>query len=108
MSTVPRNRIWLWLGIVFLEPVIVLILGMMGLVSLSGLSIILAVAAVVISLLIWGASNWYFKFPIYLTFLYTINIIIVLAIAIGSMNLALTGRADWKGRTFTRQEVKWW
>jgi len=100
--------VWLWLGIAFLEPVIVLAIGLTGLMSLSRLSIILAVSAISTSLMIWGTSHLRFRFPIYLTFLYPVSVIVAIAIAIGSMALALTGQADWKGRTFAKPDVKWW
>ena len=100
--------VWLWLGIAFLEPIIVLFIGLAGLVSLSGLSIVLAAAAAVIALLIWGASHRCFGFPLYLTLLYPVSIMVVLAIAAGSVFFALTGRGDWRGRAFARPEVKWW
>ena len=98
--------VWLLLGLVFLQPVVVLAIGATG--ALSSLSMVLAFAAVVVSLLIWGASNLCFRFPMYLTLIYPINMIVALAIATGSMVFALTGRADWKGRTFVKREVKWW
>jgi chlorobactene glucosyltransferase len=100
--------VWLWLGIAFLEPVIVLAIGLTGLVSLSRLSIILAVSAIVTSLMIWGTSHLRFRFPIYLTFLYPVSVVLAIAIAIGSMAFALTGEAGWKGRTFAKPDVKWW
>jgi chlorobactene glucosyltransferase len=100
--------VWLWLGVAFLEPIIVLSIGLTSLVNLSSLSVVLAAAAAVTSLLIWGASHWCFGFPLYLTLLYPVSIIVALAIASGSMFLALTGRADWRGRVFARPEVKWW
>jgi chlorobactene glucosyltransferase len=100
--------VWLWLGIAFLEPIIVLAIGLTGLMSLSSLSVVLAAASAVTSLLIWGASHWCFGFPLYLAFLYPVSIIVALAIAAGSMFFALTGRADWRGRVFARPDVKWW
>jgi chlorobactene glucosyltransferase len=99
--------VWLWLGIVFLEPIIVLAIGLTGLVSLSSFFIVFAAAAVVVSILIWGASHWCFGFPIYLTFFYPVSIVVALAIAVGSMVFALTGKADWKGRAFAKPKVKW-
>ena len=83
-------------------------IGLTGLVSLSSPSIVLAAAAAVTSLLIWGASHWCFGFPLYLTLLYPISMMVALAIAAGSMFFALTGRADWRGRVFARPEIKWW
>jgi chlorobactene glucosyltransferase len=98
--------VWLWLGIAFLEPLVVLLVGLAT--GFSSLSIVLAAMGIVVSAMIWGASNRCFGFPLHLTFFYPVNMVLVLAIAAGSLFFALTGRADWKGRTFARQEVKWW
>ena len=85
-----------------------LLIGLTGLVSLSSLSIVLAAAAAGVALMIWGASHWCFGFPLYLTLLYPVSMIVLLAIAAGSMFFTLTGRADWRGRVFARPEIKWW
>ena len=98
--------VWLWLGVAFLEPLVVFLIGLAT--GFSSLYIVLAAMGILVSAMIWGASNRCFGFPFYLTFLYPVNMILVLAIAAGSLFFALTGRADWKGRTFARQEVKWW
>ena len=98
--------VWLWLGIAFLEPVVVLIVGSVA--GLSGLSMIIATISVVVAAMIWGADHRCFGFPLYLTLLYPVSMVLVLTIAAGSLIFALTGRADWKGRTFAKQEVKWW
>lgn len=100
--------IWMWLGIAFIEPIIVLAIALAGLVSLSAFSIFLATAAIAISLVIWGISNWRFHFPMYLTLLYPLTIAIALSIAIGSIISALTGKINWKGRTFSRPNIRWW
>ena len=89
--------IWLWLAIVFLEPLVVLALRIAG-VPISDLSLILAGAAIGISLLLWGISLWRFRFPIHLTFLYPVSMLIGFVIAIYSMIVTLSGRALWKGR----------
>ena len=100
--------VWLWLGIAFLGPLIVLIMGLTGLINLSQFSIILAAASAVTAFLIWGASHWCFGFPLYLALLYPVSMVVALAIAAGSMFFAMTGRADWRGRVFARPGLKWW
>lgn len=99
--------VWLWIGIIFLQPIVIIIMKLAG-VSFSSLSVILSVISIIISLTIWGLSNWRFKFPIYLTFLYPINVILAILIAMSSMGFALTGKAKWKERTFEKQKIKLW
>jgi chlorobactene glucosyltransferase len=98
--------VWLWIVLAFLSPIIILIMG----ISMSNIpqySMILAGIDVIFSLLIWGVSHWRFRFPFYLTFLYPISVILMLIIALGSMVLTITGRANWKGRTFMKPKLKW-
>jgi len=99
--------IWLWLGVVFLEPLIMLLLGITG-IHVSGVSLGLAAAAVALSLLLWGITHWRFGFPLYLVFFYPITMLLSVAIAMNSMVLTVRGRATWKGRTLARQELRWW
>jgi len=89
--------IWLWLAIAFLEPLVVLALRIAG-VPISDLSLMLAGAAIGISLLLWGISLWRFRFPIHLAFLYPLSMLIGFVIAMYSMIATLSGRALWKGR----------
>jgi len=99
--------VWLCIGTAFLEPIMALFLGLMGL-KLSFLTFTLAGIGVLFSLMIWGASHWRFGFPIYLTFLYPVSVILLLIIAFSSMIFALTGKAGWKGRYFTKPKIGWW
>lgn len=99
--------IWLWLGVVFWEPLIVLVLGMTG-APVSRLSLGLAVTAVAGSLLLWGITHWRFRFPLYLALFYPVTMLLAVTIAMYSMVLTLAGRATWKGRTLIRQTIRWW
>jgi chlorobactene glucosyltransferase len=99
--------IWLCLGFVFIEPIIVLFIKAIG-SNFGSFSSILAGSSILLSILIWGASNSFFHFPIYFTFFYPINIIIALIIAFSSMAFALTGKAIWKGRQFAKHKAEWW
>ena len=98
--------IWIWLSVVFFSPLIVLALWFTG-VHIPSLSIILAAASVTIASVLWGITYWRFGFPLYLTFLYPVSMILIFTIAMSSIILTLTGRTTWKGRTLIRQKVHW-
>jgi chlorobactene glucosyltransferase len=98
--------IWLWVGTVFLEPLLVALLGL-TIVPLPELSLRLAATAIAVSLLLWGITHWRFGFPLYLTLFYPLTIILVVIIAMSSMALTLAGRTTWKGRTLFRQRIRW-
>lgn len=98
--------VWICIGFSFLQPVVLLLVRLAG-VKLSSLSLVLSVIGVFLSLMIWGMSHWRFRFPIYLAFLYPISVILLLTIAFGSMILAITGKAVWKGRYFVKPKIIW-
>jgi len=98
--------IWLWLGVVFLEPPLLLALSLVG-VPLAGFSPGLAIAAIALALLLWGLFCWRFEFPLYLAFLYPVIIALVIFIALRSLLFTLRGRATWKGRTLDRPKIHW-
>jgi chlorobactene glucosyltransferase len=96
--------IWLWLGLVFLAPLIALgwwiISGRPATSPLPGL----AIPAIAGALLLWGVTYWRFGLPLYMAVLYPITILLAVFIAMRSMAFTLTGRVTWKGRTVVRQE----
>jgi chlorobactene glucosyltransferase len=94
--------IWLYLLMLFWEPLIILALGFAGAVSSE--SLIPAAWAVVLSLLLWGFTHWRFGFPLYLTFLYPLTMLLTVVIALRSMVFTLAGRATWKGRRLARPQ----
>jgi len=96
--------VWLWLGIVFWEPLIVIILGVIG-VSMPVLSPVLAAAAIALSLLLWALSHRRFGFPLYLSFFYPLSMLLVNIIAGRSVWLTLRGQAMWKGRILGKSQV---
>jgi len=93
--------VWLWLALVFWEPLIVLVLSLIG-GFVSWISLSLAVGAVALSLVLWGITYWRFGFPLYLTLLYPLSVILAVTIAMRSMLLTVLGQATWKGRTLAR------
>jgi chlorobactene glucosyltransferase len=102
----PFLFVWLWTGMVFWEPLVVLVLEIAG-VPLPRFSPTLAAVAVAESLLLWGIAYWRFDFPRYLVFFYPVSVLLCVAIAVRSMVLTLTGRATWKGRRLTRKRIRW-
>lgn len=79
--------IWAWLGIVFLVP-------LLGALRLEAK----AIAAVALTLLLFGTFYLRFRLPLYLTLCYPLTIGLALVIAFRSLILTWTGRAVWKGR----------
>ena len=98
--------IWLWLGVVFLEPPLLLALSLVG-VPLAGFSPGLALAAMALAFLLWGLFCWRFGFPLYLACLYPVIMALVIFIALRSLLLTLQGRTTWKGRTLSRPKIHW-
>jgi chlorobactene glucosyltransferase len=102
----PFVFVWLWIGIVFLQPAFMILLAVAG-VPLSAYSLATAAAGVLLALLLWGISDRCFRFPLYLALLYPITIVLALVIAGRSVALAVRGRSTWKGRTLVRVPVRW-
>ena len=84
--------IWLWLGIVFLAPLLV---ALSGNVYAGGPSISL-------SLVLWAMFYRRFHFPLYLTLFYPFTVTIGVLLAFRSMAWTMTGRSVWKGRVLAR------
>jgi chlorobactene glucosyltransferase len=95
--------IWLWLAVVFLEPLIVLALGLAGL-HLSAASFWLAALAALGALLLWAIAYRRFGVPSYLAFLYPASMLLTVVIALRSVAVTLTGRAMWKGRRLSAMQ----
>mgnify|MGYP005849052077 CR=1 FL=1 len=96
--------IWLWLGLVFLEPLLVLTWGVIGGRLPAWPLAQLASISVTGSLLLWAITYWRFGFPLYLAPLYPVTILLAILVAMRSKALTLTGQATWKGRTLFRRE----
>jgi chlorobactene glucosyltransferase len=99
--------VWAWLAIVFLLPVAVLIAAMLG-VPVPKVDAGIALVGVALGLASWGICHLRFGFPLRMTPLYPVTILLALYIAVRSVVLALRGRATWKGRTLAQHPVRWW
>lgn len=103
----PFIAVWLWLGTVFLLPVGVLLKALLGF-PMPALDLAVALAGVAAGLVSWGLCHVRFGFPLYLTPLYPITLLLALVIAVRSVTLVLRERTTWKGRRLIQHSVRWW
>jgi chlorobactene glucosyltransferase len=97
--------VYIWLGALFLEPLIVLIARMLGLTPTASLSEL--AACIGLSLLVWCIPYIELGFPLPLGFIYPITILANEAAAFRSLILSLIGHLSWKGRPLARPKWKW-
>ena len=89
---------WTWIGIVFLEPIAMLILHGLGFRPSffpASLAWIAVLEATLLFLLIYAR----FRFPIYLALFYPLHIIVLVWLAFRSLISTLRGTAGWKDRS---------
>lgn len=103
---IPFVLAWLWLGIVFLQPLVILARGLAG-APTPPLSWGLAAGAVGLSILLWGIISWRLSLPRYLHFFYPLIILLGVILAFCSLALTLAGRTTWKGRRLIRHNLRW-
>ncbi|MGE5377788.1 MAG: glycosyltransferase [Bacteroidota bacterium] len=96
---------WLWIGCVFLEPLIVLLLNGLG-TPPGYFPASLAWIAVLESLLLFALAYRRFRIPPYLVWLYPVSIILFVTLALRSLNFAWQGRHDWKDRSLPRPAIR--
>lgn len=99
--------VWLWLAVVFCEPLIWLLLSASR-AAIESSNVTLASASVLQSILLWGIVHQRCRFPRYLTLLYPLTMLAALGIAVRSLVLTLRGSATWKGRLLVGQKGRWW
>jgi len=96
---------WLWIGCVFLEPVLVILLDWLGM-PLSYFPLSLAWIAVLESLLLFVIAYHYSRIPLYLVWFDPVSIAIFVTLALRSLIFAWQGRHDWKDRSLPRPVIK--
>jgi chlorobactene glucosyltransferase len=96
---------WLWIGCVFLEPVLVILLDWLGM-PLSYFPLSLAWIAVLESLLLFVIAYHYSRIPLYLVWFYPVSIAIFVTLALRSLIFAWQGRRDWKDRSLPRPVIR--
>jgi chlorobactene glucosyltransferase len=96
---------WLWIGCVFLEPLVVILLGWLGRPPAYFPSW-LAWIAVVESMLLFAFAYRRSKIPLQLVLFYPASIILFVTLALRSLNFAWQGRHDWKDRSLPRPVIR--
>jgi len=96
---------FIWLMLMFWEPLIMLALVISGLVTQAQFTAV--VACLGLSILLWFIPYGEMKIPVFLAILYPISTIANFGIAIRSFAHNLGGRAVWKGRSIARTRWKW-
>jgi len=98
--------IWVWIAIVFLEPPLVLLLGMFN-APILGTSIWLALIACLEASLLWGLTLWRFRFPLWIVILYPLTVLLSEFVAFKSIHSTLIGQSTWKGRSINKPKISW-
>jgi chlorobactene glucosyltransferase len=88
------TAIWVWLGLVFLLPPVLVGLASAGLAFPVGLPL----AATALAVGLWALAIGRLRLPPALLVLYPLSVALILAIATHSLITTATGRAAWKGR----------
>jgi len=102
----PFVFVWLWLGLVFLGPLVVLAAGTLGGI-IKQPSLILATIAIAQAFALWLLVVKRFRFPLQVALLYPFNILMAIVLAFRAVILNFQGKATWKGRRLARQDLHW-
>jgi chlorobactene glucosyltransferase len=94
-----------WLGLMFLEPLVLAFLIGIGISLQTPLWIL--VLCIFLSLLIWLISYWNLGLPLWLALIYPATVLTNGFTALRSLWLSLTGNLVWKGRTIQASSWKW-
>jgi chlorobactene glucosyltransferase len=97
--------VYLWLAVLFLEPLIVLIAMFFGSAPAASLSEL--IACVGLSFLLWLIPYVKMDVPLALGLMYPITIVANEVAAYQSLRLSMIGGLSWKGRPLSRPKWKW-
>lgn len=102
---VPFLFAFIWLAVMFWEPLIVLISMVSGLTARAQPPA--TVACLALSLLLWLIPYSQMHIPLFFALLYPFTILANIGVAVRSLVHSLGGRITWKGRTVARTRWKW-
>ena len=97
--------VYLWLAVMFWEPLIVLLLSVFGRAPQARVEQL--AVCIGLSLLLWLIPYLELGIPFGLALLYPVTLLANEVTALQSLRLSLAGRLTWKGRTLARPHVKW-
>jgi len=96
---------FIWLMVMFWEPLILLALLISGLVTQAQHTAL--VVCLAFSFLLWLVPYGEMRIPLYLAFLYPFTILANIGVALRSFVQCIKGRTTWKGRTIVQTRWKW-
>lgn len=96
---------FIWLMVVFWEPLIVLVVMVSSPVTQAQPAAVLV--CLVLSILLWLIPYREMSIPFFLAFIYPFTILANIGVAFRSLVHSLGGRTTWKGRTIARTRWKW-
>lgn len=94
-----------WLGMMFIEPLVVALLQKMGRINQAPVWAL--VTWLILSLLIWAIPYRSLGIPVWLAFMFPATILSTGLTAVRSLWLSLTGNLTWKGRRIKPSSWKW-
>jgi chlorobactene glucosyltransferase len=97
---------WTWVGVVFLEPPLVVLLNLFN-IHLGFFPPSLAWIAIIEAVLLFAIAFHRFRFPKYLIALYPVSLAVFVFIAYRSLVFSLIGLGNWKARKLPRLVVRW-
>ncbi len=95
--------VWLFTGVLFLTPVILIIMYLSGF-ALSPAEVIADLVAIGLTLFLWAASYIRLRFPGVLAILYPFTFIMNFIVTIYSMISTRSGQTTWKGRNILKPD----
>lgn len=101
----PYAFVFLWLAVMFWEPLIVLglmIFGQAPQAQINELAVCIG-----LSLLLWLVPYIEMRIPFHLAFVYPITLLTNEVVAFQSLRLSFAGRLTWKNRTLTKIHWRW-
>lgn len=104
--TLPFAFVWLWLGVVTFQPLIILGLAAAG-AAVPPAGVGLALGGVGLALALWGLSNQRFRFHWFTTLLYPVCVALAIGVATRSAVQSTRGRTQWKGRRLPGCPARW-
>ena len=101
----PFLFVFIWLPVMFWEPMIVLLASLFGLASQARADELIACLG--LSLLVWLVPYMDLRLPIWLAFLYPLTILSTEVVALQSLYHSLRGGLSWKGRSIPPPRWRW-
>jgi chlorobactene glucosyltransferase len=101
----PYLFVWIFLGLVFFDPPIVLALAWLG--WIQNVAVMQVIGCMTLSVLLWLVPYTILRIPPYLALFYPITAGCIEFVAFSSLWLSITGQTTWKGRPLKRARWRW-